>query len=757
MKLRTLPLLVLLLLPSLLSAQVGIGQWRSHLAYGQINTLCLAGSEMYAAAANGLISVDTATNVVTRHDKTTDLNDAGIATLAYDPESRCLVVAYTNSNLDLLHGGHTYNISDIKRSALSGDKSIHSIRFHNRRAYLACAFGIVVVDLQRHEIEDTYYIGDGGDRENVFDIAFTSTHILALTAHGLKRASLEERYLHLASHWHTVDMPLLEGCDCIEPYADGLMAVVALPEGTILVHLSQVLELIDTLRVEPFNSMRICNGQIVLSRDGEVELLHATRLGPLSWLSTMDARDALLVGRTLWIGHGWAGLVSIDLPTLSLSPRTPSSPPSDNVYSFTPFRDRLFLCQGGKTSTYANAYQPPSIGLFENEKWTTLFAHEVGSDILSVAVNPKDKGRLLAASWGGGIAELENDEVVAHYDNSNTPVLTPLVSGDYTTLRTGAVCFSPKGDAWIANSQVDNALVVRRKDGTWESFYTNNMLDGKEVDKILYDTVHNFVWFAGRPNRLFVSDGQGKMAWVDPNQGSKMETSTVTCLAQDHDGTLWIGTNKGLKIITNAYQAFANGGFGEKAPVSCSNITISNGDFAEYLMAYESITCLAVDGANRKWVGTAQGGLYLISANGQEELLHFTAANSPLFSNKILCLGVQPNTGEVFIGTPYGTQSYRSTATYAGSYVQEEITVFPNPVEPDYEGPIAIRGFSRNALVHISDAAGHVVFSGRADGGQAVWNGRTLQGQRAASGVYFVFASDDQGQNRAVGKILLLR
>ncbi|MCF0212409.1 MAG: hypothetical protein HUK17_05905, partial [Bacteroidales bacterium] len=165
MKLRTLPLLVLLLLPSLLSAQVGIGQWRSHLAYGQINTLCLAGSEMYAAAANGLISVDTATNVVTRHDKTTDLNDAGIATLAYDPESRCLVVAYTNSNLDLLHGGHTYNISDIKRSALSGDKSIHSIRFHNRRAYLACAFGIVVVDLQRHEIEDTYYIGDGGDRE----------------------------------------------------------------------------------------------------------------------------------------------------------------------------------------------------------------------------------------------------------------------------------------------------------------------------------------------------------------------------------------------------------------------------------------------------------------------------------------------------------------------------------------------------------------------------------------------------------------
>ena len=173
------------------------------------------------------------------------------------------------------------------------------------------------------------------------------------------------------------------------------------------------------------------------------------------------------------------------------------------------------------------------------------------------------------------------------------------------------------------------------------------------------------------------------------------------------------------------YHTFDNGGNGEKSPVTSLNIVISSGDIAEYLMAYESITCMAVDGANRKWVGTAAGGLYLISSNGLDEIYHFTSSNSPLFSDKIICIGVQPQSGEVFVGTDKGLQSFRSTATYATSIPQSEIYAFPNPVHPDYTGAIAIKGFTRDALVHITDAAGHVVFSTTAHGGQAIWYGRT--------------------------------
>lgn len=365
---------------------------------------------------------------------------------------------------------------------------------------------------------------------------------------------------------------------------------------------------------------------------------------------------------------------------------------------------------------------------------------------------------MMATAWGSGIIEYTDNKATAFFNTANTSgALQTYTQGDYSGIRTGAVAYDIKGNAWFTNSLVDNGLVVRRKDGSWESFNTSSLTGGSEIDKIICDSVRGYKWFAGRANRIYVHDGEGKMAYVDPNNGSKLETSSVNCLVQDHHGDIWIGTNKGLKVITNGYQAFANGGNGEKSPVTCINITISNNEFAEYLMAYESITAIAVDGANRKWVGTSQGGLYLISANGYDEIAHFTSRNSPLFSDKIVCIEIQPESGEVFIGTDRGLQSYRSTATYATSFAANEVSVFPNPVRPEYDGPIAIKGFSRNALVHITDAAGHIVFSTTADGGQAVWNGRTNEGRRVASGTYFVFASDKQGKNRAVGKVLIVR
>ena len=174
-------------------------------------------------------------------------------------------------------------------------------------------------------------------------------------------------------------------------------------------------------------------------------------------------------------------------------------------------------------------------------------------------------------------------------------------------------------------------------------------------------------------------------------------------------------------------------------------------------MAYEGITCMAVDGANRKWVGTSNNGLYLLSANGLEELAHFTTANSPLYSDKIATLAVHPETGVVYIGTAYGLQSYRSTATAAESLPASNIYAFPNPVRPGYDGPIAIKGFTRDALVHVTDGRGHVVYATTAQGGQAIWNGRTSHGDRVASGTYYVFASDKAGKMRSVAKILIIR
>ena len=283
------------------------------------------------------------------------------------------------------------------------------------------------------------------------------------------------------------------------------------------------------------------------------------------------------------------------------------------------------------------------------------------------------------------------------------------------------------------------------------------MVGASDIDHIIWDSINGLKLFWGRANKIFVHDGKDKMAYIDPNNGSKLETSNVNCVAQDHEGHLWIGTNKGIKVVYDLSRVFQNGGEGERSPVTCSNILYNENGIGEYLMAYENITCIIVDGANRKWVGTATGGLYLLSANGLEQKEHFTASNSALFSDKIVSLAVMPWSGEVFVGTDKGLQSYRSTATVGYTEPLADIHAFPNPVRPGYDGPIAVKGFTRDALVHITDARGHVVFSTTAHGGQAVWNGRTNNGDRVSSGTYYVFASDASGNMRSVAKILVIR
>jgi hypothetical protein len=68
---------------------------------------------------------------------------------------------------------------------------------------------------------------------------------------------------------------------------------------------------------------------------------------------------------------------------------------------------------------------------------------------------------------------------------------------------------------------------------------------------------------------------------------------------------------------------------------------------------------------------------------------------------------------------------------------------YPNPVQPGYDGPIAIYGLARDANVKITDIAGNLVYEGQALGGQAVWNGRDYLGNRVKSGVYMIFATSE--------------
>lgn len=751
-------------------AQVGIGHWRDHSAYSHISCLTASKHQVFGAAENAICYYDYEDWTINKINKINALSDVSISTMAYDNSTKALVVAYSNGNIDLIFDNEVHNLSDIKRGNISGSKGIHGITFHDHLAYLACDFGIVVIDIRRKEIKDTYYIGENGETLPVTDIAFSSNRIIATTQRGLMSAPADDRFLNIFSHW-TADTNLLPRDEVpflVETHGNQLAVVTKTFEPDVQKLYRQEpngsLSVIDSGEIK---SLRMTENRIIVCHWSKVDVLDSnfqplfTIDGEGTW-SGLQAKDAFLVGDTMmWVAHNWAGLVAYDVKgrfdTYTFSP---SAPNSNANYRIIPSSSRILVCPGGKQTTNANVGLAANINIFSDNEWISLKgdAKDTLIDLLDVAVDPLDSTHWMAASWGHGIIEIQDDSIINVYNERNTNhVLTPYKSGDFRSLRTGGVMFDPEGNLWITNSLNPNALVVRRTDGSWQGFNTDAMVARAEVDKIIYDSIYGYKLFAGSANKIFVHDGESKQAYIDPNYGSKMNTIAVNCMAQDQSGDIWIGTNKGIKVIYDLYKAFERGGRGELSPVTCSNIIINEGEIVEYLMAYENITCIAVDGANRKWVGTATGGLYLLSSNGLEELAHFNTSNSPLFSDKIISIAIQPLTGEVFVGTDKGILSYRGTATYAEALPSNDIHAFPNPVKPGYNGPIAIKGFTRNAMVHITDAAGHVVFSTQAFGGQAIWYGKTNSGEPVASGVYYVFAADENGGNRSVTKILIIR
>ncbi len=747
-------------------AQTAIGEWTDYQSYASAKQAVDTGNKIYCVTEGGLFSYNKTDNSILKMSGINGLSDVGIQQLAYSKENDLLLIAYKNANIDLLIGSTIYNLSDIKRKQLSADKTINNIMFSGKLAYLSCGFGIVVINLERKEIKDTYFIGNEGDYINVQDIASDGNFIYAATVNGIYKANASEPNLQDYNNW--VKQTNI-------PHSDKKFNAIELFNGKIIANYTpdewysdQMYQLNGTDWTPFLSEIKYaCNisttgNYIVLSSRNqvlvynnnlekviEVQKYKETSVEPLC--AVLDAQNVL------WIADKNLGLIKVGTQSERI---VPEGPVDNNIFSLAMNDQDLWVASGGRNDSWNNLFYSPKFQLDREGKWTafdkTVFPTSNDfRDIVCVAADPNSPDHVFAGSWGGGVLEFKEGKFYKRYDNFNSSLQTQLPNTPNDPyVRIGGMAFDSKGNLWVTNTGVANVLSSFKTDGTWQSFQLSGIAN-KFVGKIVV-TQNDDKW-------ILVPRGYGLYALNSTNNVSKTqnvialfkgeyktEMNELYSMALDQNGELWVGTSGGVAVFSNPEKIWKDEVMYATRPGLNQHDT-----FFHPLLEKETITAIAIDGANRKWFGTKSSGVYLISADGETELEHFNSENSPLLNNEITDIAINQKTGEVFIGTISGLISYMGEAT-AGNDKFTDVYVYPNPVRETYQGSIVVKGLVDDTDVKITDITGNLVYKTTSLGGQAIWDGKNLNGNRCKTGVYLVFLSDAQGGQTKITKLLFI-
>jgi Two component regulator propeller len=750
----------------------GIGQWRDHLPYSNCIAVKEVGSRIYCATPYSIFYYDKEDNSIQRTNKINGLSDIGISTMNYNAAYNTLVIAYTNANIDLIKNNTILNISDIKRSSILGNKTINDIYFIGQYAYLSCGFGIVVLDLDKEEIHDTYYIGANGGQVDVLGLTKDDQDTLfAATEKGVYLAYAKSSNLANYQSWK-IDLRL----DKFAKY-DNIITF----NGQVVVSKFRTSPVGDSLYrysngqwtkwvldfSSPVEHMESSHGKLVISCDHFVKYFDQdfNHLGEVYTYNGgyPSPSDAIFDGSGLiWIADKNAGLISITTSG-TITPINISGPLSPLVFAVTAFGNDVYVVPGGRDPSYTpNSSYLSEIYHYNNTSWTNMTPNNdpgLGqvSNLCTVTVDPNDPRRIFVGSWGRGLAELYDNKMVTRYGYSNSTLRNHSAS-DTSDIRVGGTAFDSNGDLWVVNSH-NNWCISRKSGKTWTG-YNVTIIGNDDLGQMIIDH-SNQKWVIMRTLTsvsgsllVFKEDvttpANSKYIMLNQQPGSgNLPGQTVFAMVVDKNGQVWVGTEKGIGVFFNPENIFTDQNF------DAQQILVQQGAYVQYLMENEKVTALAVDGANRKWIGTEGGGLYLFSEDGTKQINHFTTENSPLISDNILALAIEPETGEVFIGTDVGLVSFRGTAT-EGDENFSCVYAYPNPVKEDYDGLIGIKCLVTGAQVRITDIEGNLIFSTKADGGQAVWDGKNFSGRKAKTGVYLVYAGNSTGTQKIVTKILII-
>lgn len=745
-------------------AEVPIGEWRIHLPYNAVNSIAESPNFLFVGAERGFYSFHKKSGEMELYSKVNGFSDVEVQKLKYHTGLNILLIAYENTNIDIFQGNSIFNISDILRKSILGQKTINDIHFEGNLAYLSCSFGIVIIDLETKSVRDSYLnIGPNGVATSINSLAFYKDSIFASTPIGILKAPVNGLNLSDFNSW---DGPIQMPNNAFSDQAKLIRAF----RGKLYCEIRQRLRVYDGTQwifkgdtipqfTRDTRSMEICHDHLVY-----VQVPDRPEVSPGITIIDPDGNERFLKENvnnfailddemSVWTGGDFTGLVKID-KNGQYGFTKPNGPQRSTSFSITPIGNEMWVAGGGTSPQWNPIFSKAGFYRFENGLWKTRLdipEIEFASDILTIAADPSGND-VFIGSHTVGVIHLNNNQLVDVYNDQNT-ILSKSPGG---FIQADGIAYDSKGNVWITNYDSDEPLKVRTPKGEWNAYE----LPSERPTEIIVDNFDQ-KWMVSRDfstgimvfketDGVLSSDRDILSLQNSVGRGS-LPSNEVNALALDQDGEIWVGTSEGLAVFYNP-----GGVFDPDRPEfrEAKRFIIDDGQDVGYLLGSEVINDIQVDGANRKWVATTTG-VWLIAADGSEVIRHFTEQNSPLLSNEVNCIGILDKTGEVFFGTSRGIVSYRGDATGA-SDLHGDVTIFPNPVRPGYSGPITINGLPTNATVKITDVAGRVVYEMISNGGTAVWDGNNFNGERAQTGIYLFITANEDDKDPKVTKLLLV-
>ena len=750
-----------------ITANAGIGDWVLYPSYHNATYCQTAGDKVYVLASGALYSYNTSDEEVRVYDKINTLSDIDITHIEYCKDIKALVVVYSNANIDILFDDEeVYNITDFKNKSLP-DKRINGVDIQGTTAYISTVFGVVELDLEEYEFTNTYTTG-----LNTYCTYLFNGTLFCGTETGMYSCATDKNLLD-KNNWVKKNNYFTKAiCEL-----DGMLYCYLDEFGIYSYNAdNNILKDVVYNHGEKYNAMYSNGKEIIASAKKKTTII--TSPTDVTVYKNSNSNFILKDGNHFWDCKGYNGIVKCIAKDGEIIVNSTSVTPDSPVRNYCEYMkfasDDKLLVAGGNLNYFDITFYDGTLMEYDysGNRWNNLPEDTIKQatgipylNLCAIDEDPAEPGHYFAGSFGYGLYEFRNGKFVKHYSTHNSP-LESVIPTNTRFVRIPSVKFDKEGNLWCINTGTKNIVKVLKSDGTWCELYYKPIEKLATMVEPVMDS-RGWLWlkslqgeagiFCAKMNGtpLDSSDDESK-AWLNKfvNQdGISYDIYQVFALAEDREGQMWVGTNTGLFVIDNPKTFFNNGVF--------KQIKVPRNDgtgLADYLLSGTYIKSIQVDGANRKWIGTNDDGIYLISADGLETIHHFTTENSPLPSNSIVSIAINDRSGEVFIGTDKGIASYISDATRPEEKLDENnIYAYPNPVKADYSGNIAIVGLTHDCNVKIVDTAGYLINEGTSNGGQYTWNGRNARGEKVASGVYYVLTYDSNGNEGVATKIVVIR